>query len=118
MCTCPAWGRPSPWPISSPLPSQPHLSLIFHPHLIAQITDAQHSTLAGLMKALGSETDGFAVEDDIEGEKETLVPVDTSKDSEGLSPPIEQVHTRRAYWEVGVAFVVVLPDDLGLELSL
>jgi len=52
---------------------------------MAQITDAQHPMLAGLMKALGSETDGFAVEDDIEGEKETLVPVNTSKDSEGPS---------------------------------
>jgi len=52
---------------------------------MAQITDAQHPTLAGLMKALGSGTHGFAVEDDIEGEKETLVPVDTSEDLEGPS---------------------------------
>jgi hypothetical protein len=78
------------WPISSPWPSQPHLSLILSLPLVltmAQITDTQSPTLAGLMKALGDGKDRFAVEDDVEGEQQTLMPVDTSNDLEGPSVP-------------------------------
>ena len=64
-----------------------------HPLIImAQITDAQHSALAGLLKALGppvdggQETDPFEIQDDVDGEQEaaeTLLPANSN--SEGPS---------------------------------
>ena len=56
---------------------------------MAQITDAQDSALAGLLKALGppvdggQETDPFEIQDDVDGEQEALLPVDDN--SEGPS---------------------------------
>lgn len=56
---------------------------------MAQISDVQQATLAGLLKTVGSSADGhkvdsFEVQDDIEGEQETL------PDNEG-SPQILDV---------------------------
>jgi hypothetical protein len=50
------------------------------------ISDAQHATLAGLLKTVGLSADGhkvdsYEVEDDVEGEQETL------PDNEGPSQP-------------------------------
>jgi hypothetical protein len=51
---------------------------------MAQISDAQHAELAGLLETVGPSADGhkvdpYEVEDDVEGEQETL------PDSEGPS---------------------------------
>jgi hypothetical protein len=59
---------------------------------MAQISDAQHAALAGLLKTVGPSADGhkvdlYEVEDDVEGERETL------PDNEGSSQILDVLNT-------------------------
>jgi hypothetical protein len=61
---------------------------------MAQISDAQHAELAGLLETVGPSADGhkvdpYEVEDDVEGEQETL------PDSEGPSRILDVLSTVR-----------------------
>jgi hypothetical protein len=68
-------------------PSCTHLLVI-----MSQISDAQHAALAGLLKTVGPSADGhkvlpYEVEDDVQGEQETL------PDNEGPSQILDVLNT-------------------------